>query len=292
MTRLRSAAISLPVPIIVLGLWWILSANSTSPYWPPLQVISQTFVETWFFEHFWSDLIPSLIRFVAGFSIALVTGVGLGLVCGLMPTLRRAVDPLIDFMRSLPQPALIPILIILVGIDTTMKVFIIALSSIWPILLNTIDGVRAVESEKAAFAKIYRLSRGQWLMRIVLPAASPQIFVGARLSLAIALIMMVVSEMIASTNGLGYFILISQQTFSIPEMWAGITMLGIVGYLVTVLFVQVESRFLAWHRGWRAASLGMPTSTPPRRKKAVLTRLQTGAGSVLQPSTPNGESNA
>ncbi|WP_169304070.1 ABC transporter permease [Arthrobacter sp. CAU 1506] len=294
MNRLRSLAIGLPIPVILLGLWWVLSSNSSSPYWPPLSVIAQTFGETWFSERFETDLLPSLGRFAAGFAIAVLAGVGMGLACGLMPTVRRTVDPFIDFMRSLPQPALIPILIILLGIDTTMKIFIIALSSLWPILLNTIDGIRAVEPEKAAFAKIYGLSSGQWLTKVVLPAASPQIFVGARLALAIALIMMVVSEMVASSDGLGYFILISQQTFAIPEMWSGIAMLGIIGYLVNVLFVAMENRFLAWHRGWRAASLGAPAPMPaPRRRVAIPVRRRTSTEppSFVQPSTPTNGAN-
>lgn len=288
MKRLRSLGLDLWLPIVIVLLWWVLSANSTSPYWPPLSRIMQTFFATWTSEHLWTDLLPSLGRFLLGFVLAAVLGIALGVVLGLVPTLRKIFDPLIDFMRSLPQPALIPILIILVGIDTEMKVFVIVLGAIWPILLNTIDGVRATEPEKLAVARIYGLDRMQWLTKVLLPSASPQIFVGARISLAISLILMVVSEMIASTNGLGYFILLSQQTFAIPEMWAGIIMLGIIGYLVNVIFLAVEHRILAWHRGWRAASTGAQVAPPKRKRRAAAGPAgELPRASVLETTTSN-----
>jgi ABC-type nitrate/sulfonate/bicarbonate transport system permease component len=88
----------------------------------------------------------------------------------------------------------------------------------------------------------------------VLPAAAPQIFAGMRTSLSLALILMVISEMVASTNGIGYFVLQSQRSFAIPEMWSGIILLGILGYAFNAVFLLIERRVLAWHRGARAAS--------------------------------------
>ena len=89
----------------------------------------------------------------------------------------------------------------------------------------------------------------------MLPAASPQIFAGMRTSLSLALILMVISEMVASTNGIGYFVLQSQRTFAIPEMWSGILLLGILGYVLNAGFVLIENRVLRWHRGARASAL-------------------------------------
>jgi ABC-type nitrate/sulfonate/bicarbonate transport system permease component len=267
--RIKGLALELWLPVAILVAWWFASAGSESVYWPPLSKILSTFRETWLFERFGSDLLPSLWRFGAGFAIAVVVGVGVGLVLGLVPLLRRAFDPIIDFFRALPKPALLPILIVILGVGSSMKVFIIAFSAVWPILLNTIDGVRGVDPNMLEMSRAYGLRRRQHLTRLILPAASPQIFVGARISLAIALILMVVSEMVASTNGLGYFVLLSQQTYAIPEMWSGIIMLGIIGYLANVLFVVFERRALAWHRGWRAAALGAPVGSARRRRARV-----------------------
>jgi ABC-type nitrate/sulfonate/bicarbonate transport system permease component len=103
---------------------------------------------------------------------------------------------------------------------------------------------------------VYGVSRRDRVWRVMLPAASPQIFAGMRTSLSLALILMVISEMVASTNGIGYFVLQSQRTFAIPEMWSGILLLGILGYVLNGAFVLIERRVLRWHRGARASALG------------------------------------
>ena len=103
---------------------------------------------------------------------------------------------------------------------------------------------------------MYGISGRDKLLRMTLPAASPQIFAGMRLSLSLALILMVISEMVASTNGIGFFVLQSQRSFAIPEMWSGILLLGILGYLFNLVFMVIERRVLAWHRGARASMLG------------------------------------
>lgn len=263
--RLKSLALELMLPVLLLVLWWVVSAGSTSPYFPSLKDIFQTFANTWLFERVGTDLVPSLLRFGAGLSLALVAGIALGVWLGLRPLARRAADPIIDFFRAMPQVALVPVAIIFLGIGDWMKIAIIAFGSVWPVLLNTIDGVRSVDPNMLEMVRVYGVPRSERIRRVVLPAASPQIFVGARLALSIALILMVVSEMVASTNGLGYFVLLSQQTFAIPEMWSGIILLGLIGYAVNLIFVVFEHRMLAWHRGWRSAALGQPVDSKPRR---------------------------
>ena len=183
----------------------------------------------------------------------MVIGIGLGLVLGLSPLLRRATAPTIDFLRSIPPPALISVMIILLGFERTMKVSAIAFASTFPVLHNTIDGVRGVEPTQLDMARAYRLPHRERILRIVLPGASPQIFAGLRVSLAVAVAVMVFSEMFAGTDGLGFFIIFSQQTYQIPEMYSGIIVIGLIGYAVNLLFVLCERRVLRWHRGWRAA---------------------------------------
>lgn len=262
--RLRGIALEIALPVLLLAIWWAASANSQSVYFPPLREIAATFADVWLFDRVMSDLVPSLLRFSAGFAIAILGGIALGLMLGLVPLLRRATDPIVDFLRALPKPAIIPPAILFLGVDASMKVFIIAFGAIWPVLLNTVDGVRGVDPDMQEMARVYGLRRFERVRRVVLPAATPQIFAGARLALAIALILMVVSEMVASTDGLGYFVLLSQQTFAIPEMWTGIILLGLVGYLFNGIFAWTERRALRWHRGWRAAALGAPVEPDTR----------------------------
>lgn len=151
----------------------------------------------------------------------------------------------------MPSPALIPIFILLFGVGSGMKVVVIATVCLWPILLNTMDGVGAVDRTLLATSRAYGVDGLERLRFVILPAASPQIFAGMRTSLSLALILMVVSEMVASTNGIGYFVLQSQRTFAIPEMWAGIILIGVLGYALNAAFVAVETRVLRWHRGAR-----------------------------------------
>ncbi|GII65937.1 nitrate ABC transporter permease [Sphaerisporangium krabiense] len=260
--RLLGLAAEAWLPVAILLVWWFASASSTSAYFPSLRTIAVSFYDTWISDRMITDVLPSLGRFVAGFCVASIIGIALGTVLGTIPTLRRAVDPILDFFRSLPKPALLPIAIVALGVGDGMKIFIIAFSTLWPILLNTIDGVRGVDPLLLEMSRVYGIGRAQRVRRVVLPAASPQIFVGVRVSLSIGLILMVVSEMVASTNGLGYFVLLSQQTFAIPEMWAGIILLGVIGYLTNFLFVLAERRVLAWHKGWRATALGEAPPMP------------------------------
>ena len=178
------------------------------------------------FERVGSDVVPSLVRLGLGYAIACFVAIALGLALGLSRPLRRALDPVVQFLRSIPPPALLPFGILVLGVGNSMKVFIIAFVCVWPVLLNTIDGVAGVDPTLRETARVYGIGARDRVLRVMLPAAAPQIFAGMRTSLSLALILMVISEMVASTNGIGYFVLQSQRSFAIPEMWSGILLLG------------------------------------------------------------------
>jgi ABC-type nitrate/sulfonate/bicarbonate transport system permease component len=177
--------------------------------------------------------------------------VAVGVPLGLSRTARQAASPIVEFLRAIPPPALLPLAIVIVGIGNSMKVLIIAFVCLWPVLLNTIDGITGIDPTLNDTTRVYGVRGIDRLRRIVLPAAGPQIFAGMRTSLSLAVILMVISEMVASTNGIGFFVLQSQRSFAIPEMWSGILLLGILGYVLNLVFVLVERRVLAWHRGAR-----------------------------------------
>ncbi len=258
MTRrqnILAIGLEIAVPVLLLALWWVLSANSKTFYFPPLKDILTTFKDTWLFKRVGSDVVPSLERMFAGFFIAVVLGVVGGLLLGLSRRARRAAAPIVEFLRAIPPPALLPFAILVVGVGASMKIFVIAFVCVWPILLNTIDGVIGVAPTLRETTHVYGISNRDRLLRVMLPAASPQIFAGLRTAVSLALILMVISEMVASTNGIGYFVLQSQRTFAIPEMWSGILLLGILGYVLNGIFVLLEKRLLRWHRGARASAL-------------------------------------
>lgn len=235
------------LPVVLVVLWLVLSANSESLYFPPLIEILDRTREVWFFQGIVDNLLPSLGRILGGLGFAIVVGVGGGIILGLMPRFEESIRPILEFLRATPGVALLPIAIIFLGLDDSMKIFMIALASMWPILLNAIDGVRSVEPVLLRVAESYRFSVMDRIRFIYLPNAAPQIFSGARISVAIAAVVMVVTEMIGSANGIGYYILDAQRTFNLLNMWSGILILGLLGYLLNFAFRGIEGIVLSWH---------------------------------------------
>ena len=235
--------------------WQLWAANAHSVKFPRPTTIAVEFRKLWLFADFDKHVVPSLERIGLGFSIAVVLGVALGVPLGLLPWARRAAMPHIEVWRAMPPPALLPISIVLLhSIGNTQKVAFIAFFCLFPVLLNTIDGVRGVDRTLLETARSYGISGFARIRHVVLPAASPQIFAGMRTSMALAVITMVLSEYFSSTSGVGYVLLISKNTFQLAPMWAAIVLIGLLGYLLNLLFLFLERRVLAWHRGWRAAA--------------------------------------
>ncbi|MCQ9165181.1 MULTISPECIES: ABC transporter permease [unclassified Arthrobacter] len=251
---LRLLALRTWLPVVLIVWWWLASAGSRSLYFPPLSTILETLQHDWLGPGLTANLLPSLGKFLAGFLIAAACGIVFGLLIGMSRTLAAAVEPIVQFLRSLPPPVLLPIGILVFGIGAPMNIAIIAFGAVWPTLLNTIDGVRSLDSQVRDMSRSYRLTLGQRVRYIVVPNAGPQIFAGLRTTLQISIILIVVSEMVASVNGIGYYLLNSQQTFAVPQTWAGTLLLGALGYVANLLFLRIESRVLRWHSGMRAAS--------------------------------------
>jgi ABC-type nitrate/sulfonate/bicarbonate transport system permease component len=189
---------------------------------------------------------PTLSRIASGFGLAVVFSIPLGLLMGTIPLFYRLFEPITEFLRPIPSSAYIPVAILFLGIDDKMKVFIVFLACIFPILLNTYGGVRAVDPVLIDTGRTLNVTwpRGMW--SIVLPASLPSILTGMRISLGISLIVVVVAEMIAGDSGIGYYILDMQRTFRVPQMFAGIFTLGVLGYLFNFCFLKIEGYLLRW----------------------------------------------
>ncbi|MFE7708831.1 ABC transporter permease [Streptomyces sp. NPDC057486] len=252
--RTKSVLAETWLPAVLLLLWWALSANSTSLYFSPLSDIVHQLYDV-VTTRFGSDILPSLRNFALGLAIATIAGIALGLLCGMIEALYRAFQPLLEFLRAIPGVAILPVALFMFGIGTSMKVAVIAFGAFWPILLNTVDGVRGVDTLIKDVARSYHLRRRDRLFRVVLPAASPQILAGVRISVSLGVILIVASEYIASTEGIGYIELQSARQYQMSVMWAALLLLGILGYVVNVAFRIVEARLLTWHRGLRGTLL-------------------------------------
>ena len=219
--------------------------------WPRLTDVIARLWSSWVTEPAaWTDAIaPSLARLLAGWAGALAVGVTVGTLLGLSATARDYLGPAINFLRAIPPPALLPLFIVLLGIGDGMKAAVIGFGAVWPILLNTADGVASVEPLQRDTARAYRIGFRDELLRIILPAAGPKVFAGLRISLSIAVILMVISEMVATVDGVGFALVQAQRSFRTLDVWAAILVLGVIGFALNAALAAVEGRTLRWHRG-------------------------------------------
>jgi len=197
------------------------------------------------------QIIVSMKRALAGYLLAAAVFIPLGIFMGLSQTVYRFFEVIVEMLRPVPPPVVIPVALLFFGLGDEMKIFVIFFSCAWPILLNTIDGVRGIDWVLLNTAKTFGLSRGRVIGQVILPACSPQIMTGLRVSLPIMLILVVISEMVGSTDGIGYFVLDSQRRFKVPQMYAGMLALAVLGYMLNQLFNLMQRLLLPWQRGMR-----------------------------------------
>ena len=243
--------LAIGLPVVLIAGWWFGSAGSTDFYWPSLSTILDALRRTWTWDMFQQQALPSLYRLLAGYLIAVVVGVGLGALIGTSRTVRALLEPVLEFLRALPPPVLIPAAILLSGIGDRTKILVIVFGCVWPVLLNTIEGVRGRDEVLSDTCRTYGITGLLRLRNLVLRAASPQIVTGARQALPLAIILMVISEMMAANEGLGFTVLQFQRGFQIPEMWSGVLLLGLIGIVLSLLFRLVERGLLGWYHGQR-----------------------------------------
>ena len=237
------------LPLLLVLVWAVATSGSDDFFSvTPAELVS-AFRAEWLGGRIWTDLLPSIGRLFAGLAIAFVVGVVLGVLIGSLRRVRYLLEPALEFFRAVPPPVLIPVLALIMGVGDDMRVFVIAFGAIWPVLLNTVEGVRAVDSVLRDSCETYQLNGWRRLRDLTLPSAMPQIMTGMRQSLSVALILVVISEMFAASSGLGYTIIQFQRTFAIPQMWSGIALLGLLGIVLSFVFQFIESRVLRWYHG-------------------------------------------
>ena len=244
---------------VVAVLGWELAARAAgSAYFPPPTTIAANLRDNWLGgpagQLFLSDLavdnlLPSLARMLGAWLIAAVAGIVLGIALGRSPRALDYVGPLLAFFRAIPPPVLAPVFLLIFSLGTPMQVATIVFGVVWPVILNSVDGARSVDPTQYATARSFRLPRRQWVLGVVLPAALPKIFAGLRISLSLALILMVIAELLGSTEGLGYLLGLAKNTFDFPAMWAVVVLLGMLGYLFNTILLAVERRVLRWQPG-------------------------------------------
>jgi ABC-type nitrate/sulfonate/bicarbonate transport system permease component len=232
----------------VIGLWqWIAAAGVFPPVFLPSPA------ETWQAlraiearGELWNGLAATCLRMLYGWGLASVAGIVLGGVLARSGAVRAYIQPTLEFLRPLPAAAIIPPAVLLLGLTPQMAVSVIAFGALWPVLLGSYYGFSNVEPRIAEVAALQELGTADYLRKVALPSALPEIFAGLRINLAIALILAVVVEIQAGLSGLGFNIMLAQRLFRTPELYAGIVVLGAIGAIASQGLALVERRLLRW----------------------------------------------
>ena len=194
----------------------------------------------------WDNTRASLVRSLVGFLIAIGAGVPLGLLIGWYRPVSEILGPLLELFRNTAALALLPVFILLLGIGETSKIAIVVYACTWPILLNTISGVRTVDPVLIKSARSMSLPPHRLFAKVILPASLPTVFTGIRLAGASSILVLVAAEMVGAKAGLGYLVNASQQNFAIPDMYAAIIAISVIGLAFNQLLVVVERRLTRW----------------------------------------------
>jgi ABC-type nitrate/sulfonate/bicarbonate transport system permease component len=244
--RIRAVLLGTAGLIVFVGVWTAITVASPNIFFPTPLAIADRAGEFWTSEEGLLNLRSSLGNLFAGLGLATLIGVVGGLLIGGSRLLSIAFGPIIEFARAIPSTALIPFALLLLGLGDDMKVFLITFGTLWPILLNTIDGVRSIDPTLRDTASVYQIRGWARVSRVLLPAVAPRIATGIRIAIPISLILVVTSELVGSSVGIGFVIVDAQATFRLLDMWSGILMLGILGFVISWLFGLIERRLLRW----------------------------------------------
>jgi ABC-type nitrate/sulfonate/bicarbonate transport system permease component len=248
------------VAAVAVGLWQAWAERRRSAFFPPPSVIATQMRRQWFSgpaAHLFlnadaaANLLPSTARMLAGLAISAAIGFPLGIALGRSRRAAAVLGPLLEFARAVPVVTAAPAFITILGIGTRTEVTVIAAGTIWPLLLNTAAGAAAVDPLHLETAAAFRLPGRHRLASVIIPSALPQAAAGLRLSLSMALILMVFSELAGAVNGIGYEMSTAAGTFNLPLYWACLVLVGILGFLLNAIADVLGRLFLCWRPGPR-----------------------------------------
>jgi ABC-type nitrate/sulfonate/bicarbonate transport system permease component len=220
-------------------------------WFPPVTMIFATLWGMLPSGGLWVEVGRTLQGWGIGLGIAALVAIPAGMFIGLAEPVYRALRAVIEFLRPIPSVALIPAAVLIFGLGTEMKVFLVAFASFWPILLQAIYGVQDVDPRVKETAQAYGLGPFARFWRIILPSTLAYVATGLRIASAVALILAVTAELVVGARGLGRAIAVAQTSARIPEMYALIVVTGTLGWLLNTAFQKVEARVLHWHPSQR-----------------------------------------
>lgn len=239
-----------PFPLVLLLLWWVGAEREwiAPQVLPAPLAVWDTLADLLRTGEIWPHLGISLARVFAGFGVGLVLGLALGVAMGLWPLFKDYVYPLFKAFSQIPVLGWLPLLMLLVGIDEALKIILISKAALVPIALNTYKGIQSVPTRYIEVAKVLKFSRGQLLRKVVLPAAFAPIWNGVRYGFTHAWLALVVVELLASSEGIGFLIVYGRQLFQLDVVLASVVVVGAVGFALDKALALIESRLTRWRR--------------------------------------------
>jgi len=243
--------------LMLIILWELLPRYGLiyARYFPPFSTVMGAWVEGIQSTEILRHAAISISRAFRGYFLAILIGVTLGTLTGTIRWVSEFLEVTVELLRPMPSVALVPIAILLFGTSDKYNISIITFACIWPIYVNTFEGTKSIDTQWVDTGRIYGTTRFDLIRKVIIPAALPYIVSGLRVSLGTAIIVVTVTEMLASYKGLGFFIMETQGAYRIPQMYSGIITIGVVGYSLNRLFLVGEGHFMAWHKGWTAKSI-------------------------------------
>jgi len=228
------------IPLAAGLLIWQIVQPGPSPYFPPPSLWWRAFVMLPP-EHLREAVLATVASFCYGMAIAIVIGGAFGVMIGYSRIIRRALSPLFEFLRALPPPTIVPIAVLLIGYDESMKLIVVVLSALWPILLNTAASVQGLNPLLLDVGSTFRLSHREIISKIIVPSAVPGLLIGVRIAIPLALVVVLLVEMLTSIPGLGAMIIMAQRNFNAAQVYALLTLIGLLGFLFNLLFQVIEA---------------------------------------------------
>jgi ABC-type nitrate/sulfonate/bicarbonate transport system permease component len=232
---------------LLLGLELAARGGVVNPvFLPPPSAILATLAQIFATGAFAAPLIHTLTLFFAGYAIGCLVAIGVGVLMGHSRAMFNLLEPLTELLRPIPKAALLPPLILFLGLGAKMEVTIVALGTFFPVLINTVQGVRGVDPTMIDTARTFGHGTNAVWWRILLPASTPYILAGMRISLGIGLVLVIIAEMLSGTGGLGDAILSAQRSFLVKESYGWLVIVSLLGLALTGLFNILEKRLVFW----------------------------------------------
>lgn len=250
LASLKRFLLSWPFPLTVLLIWYIAADQEwvASQVLPPPAMVASTFLDLIQSGELPDNTWISLWRVVTGFAAGGAAGLVLGVMMGLSPVAKDYLYPTFRMIAQVPSIGWLPLLMMLVGIEEALKIILISKAAFVPVTLNTYKGIQNVSTRFIEVAKVYRFTHWQMLVKVVFPAAFPQIWSGVRYGLTHAWLALVAVELLASSEGLGFMIVYGRQLYQLDVVLAAVVVVGTIGFILDKLLALIEARLLRWRR--------------------------------------------